>query len=290
MDNWDDVKFVLALARQGTMTAAAQALGTNVATVSRRIDRITEDAATPLFLKKDGSWIATDTARGFVRAAEEFDALIRAERNNAHAAVGRTDQVVRISAMPFVHSHILIPALPLLYQRRPSARLVIQDGRGSLGLGDTDIALRFGRPVAGRLVARKVADLSFRTYRSAVGESADWVSLGPDSSEHFDGMSDDRLGMHAPTIQCDTFEEVCSVIRNGRHRGVLPDILGRTADGVVRDEGVIERVETEIWAVFHQSRRADLALRAIADWIGEAFAASSWASERDDLEFEIAAE
>ena len=37
LKNWDDLKFCLALDRYGTMTAAADHLDTNTATVSRRI-------------------------------------------------------------------------------------------------------------------------------------------------------------------------------------------------------------------------------------------------------------
>ena len=44
-------KVCLALERYQTMTAAARALGTNTATVSRRIDRLTEEAGEPLFLR-----------------------------------------------------------------------------------------------------------------------------------------------------------------------------------------------------------------------------------------------
>ena len=50
MQNWVNLKFCLALERYQTMTAAARALGTNTATVSRRIDRLTEEASEPRFL------------------------------------------------------------------------------------------------------------------------------------------------------------------------------------------------------------------------------------------------
>jgi len=56
MQNWDDLKFCLALERYQTMTAAARAVGTNTATVSRRIDRLTEEAGEPLFLQNIASF------------------------------------------------------------------------------------------------------------------------------------------------------------------------------------------------------------------------------------------
>ena len=289
MDNWDDIKFVLALSRHGTMTAAAQALGTNVATVSRRIDRITEQSSTPLFVKKDGTWIATPTAEGFIRAADEFDARMRAETSNARTTAGLSDQVVRISAMPFVHHQILIPALPSLRESRPFARLVLRNKVGSLGLGETDIVIRFGRPETGRLVARKVADLSFRAYRSARRDKGKgWVGLDDETDDRPSAASGEAYFDDDATIRCDTYEHIQGVIQTTGFSGVLPDIVGRTGEGLVPDERHPEEERLEVWMAFHQSRRADLALRATADWIAEAFAGSEWASTNGDAD--IAAE
>ena len=53
MQNWDDLKYCLALDEFRTMTAAAKALGTNTATVSRRIERLTEEAGQPLFIRQN---------------------------------------------------------------------------------------------------------------------------------------------------------------------------------------------------------------------------------------------
>lgn len=54
MDNWDDLRFVVALARYGSMANAARHLRTNTATVSRRIKRLNESANAALFLKGMG--------------------------------------------------------------------------------------------------------------------------------------------------------------------------------------------------------------------------------------------
>ena len=289
MDNWDDVKFILALSRHGTMTAAAQALGTNVATVSRRIDRITEQSATPLFVKRDGGWVATETATGFIHAAEEFDARIRSEQSNAHSVAGRSDQVVRIGAMPFAHHHILVPSLPQLRDRRPLARLVLRSRSGSLGLGDTDIAIRYGRPDAGRVVARKVAEMSCRAYRcSRRDPPPGWVALSGESDDNPGGVLAAGGLPGRPVLHCDTFEGVKAVIQSVGLPGILPDIVGRTGEGLVPDERYPDPFEVDVWMAYHQSRRADLALRATADWVVDAFAASNWAN--DDGDADIAAE
>ena len=51
------------------MTAAARALGTNAATVSRRIDRLTEETSEPLFLRDNTQWRATDMGRELAQIA-----------------------------------------------------------------------------------------------------------------------------------------------------------------------------------------------------------------------------
>lgn len=51
------------------MTAAACALGTNTATVSRRIDRLTDEAGESLFLRNNTQWRATDIGRELAQIA-----------------------------------------------------------------------------------------------------------------------------------------------------------------------------------------------------------------------------
>ena len=46
---WDDLRFVLALARHGTLTAAAASLGVSQPTVGRRLAVLERRMRTPLF-------------------------------------------------------------------------------------------------------------------------------------------------------------------------------------------------------------------------------------------------
>lgn len=96
MQNWDDLKFCLALERYQTMTAAARALGTNTATVSRRIDRLTEEAGEPLFLRDNTQWRATDMGRELAQIA------LRIEDRISRAAIETMEQqktqILRINA------------------------------------------------------------------------------------------------------------------------------------------------------------------------------------------------
>lgn len=289
MGNWDDLKFVLALYRHRTMTAAAKAIGTNVATVSRRIERITERSATPLFIKVDGGWQATAAARGLIAAAEEFDSRVRAEENNAQDAAGLSPQKVRVTAMPFVHHSVLLPEVRKLRQARPNIRLSLRNKAESLGLGDTDIIVRFGRPEAGRLVARKVGDTHFHAFRPVGARTgSEWIGIG----EEYDDRPTSALGAGIfgtePTMRCDLFEHVQAAMHATGLPGIIPDVIGMRDAGLELLEEHPDGIEVEVWMAYHQSRRDDLALRAVADWIIGCFSETAWANVEDEVE--IAAE
>ena len=53
VQNWDDLKYCLALHEFRIITAAAKALGTNTATVSRLLERLTEEAGQSLFIRQN---------------------------------------------------------------------------------------------------------------------------------------------------------------------------------------------------------------------------------------------
>ena len=83
MQNWDDLKYCLALDEFRTMTAAAKALGTNTATVSRRIERLTEEAGQPLFTRQNCQWMATTLGQELSAVARRIEERFHAAEINA---------------------------------------------------------------------------------------------------------------------------------------------------------------------------------------------------------------
>jgi len=71
--NWDDLKYVLEVARNGGVTAAARRLGVNHATVSRRIAALEESACVRLFDRLPGGYSPTSAGLEAVRAAEQME-------------------------------------------------------------------------------------------------------------------------------------------------------------------------------------------------------------------------
>ena len=74
--NWDDLRFLLALARRGSLTAAAAELGVNHSTVSRRVRTLEETVAARLFDKLPEGYVPTATGEELIVVAERIEAEI----------------------------------------------------------------------------------------------------------------------------------------------------------------------------------------------------------------------
>ncbi len=102
MENWNDLRICLALHRFGTMSAAASYLGANVATVSRRIHKLSDQMGQPLFTKKGVIWTATPFAMHFISWAEQtesrLEGLTSKENHDETRVVVRLDETTRGSA------------------------------------------------------------------------------------------------------------------------------------------------------------------------------------------------
>lgn len=125
MTNWDDLRFLVALSRTGTMTAAARMLGTNTATVSRRIERLSETLGMPAFVKTTEGWQPSEAVSPLIQLAQSFDGELRSALNNR--AVGGDSEPVSISlgSLPVITAAVLFPGLGSVDSRSLMSRALV---------------------------------------------------------------------------------------------------------------------------------------------------------------------
>jgi DNA-binding transcriptional LysR family regulator len=70
MDNWDEVKTALHVARVGTVSGAAEVLGVHHATVIRHIDALEERLGVKLFQRHPRGYTATEAGEDLCRVAQ----------------------------------------------------------------------------------------------------------------------------------------------------------------------------------------------------------------------------
>lgn len=170
--NWDDLRYFLAVAAAGSLTAAAQQLGVNTTTVLRRVGSLEEDLNMRLFDRDRTGYRLTEDGEKLAAALEPVDQRLSALRRdlaaNAHGGAGG---LVRLALPGDLAAALLPEHLTDFYRRYPEIELeLLEDATAGTAprvmspLRDVDIALRLARPTQGDMLVRKLGDIAFGLY------------------------------------------------------------------------------------------------------------------------------
>lgn len=276
--SWDDLRLLLAVVRGGSFARAAQHLGVDDTTVSRRLRALERVARRPLVRRgADGRIAATSLGADLAERAERMEGALRDLDADADAAGGPTG-TVRLTATPVIANRVLVPALADLATHAPGVTVeLVPEARDlSLTRREADLALRLARPTTGgtRVLARRIATLSYGGYVSA--------AMDPDAEARLGWITCDESLAHLPHARWLTraargegaarlvvrdAETMIEAAAHGLGRALLPRVIA------MRDERLrpVARLPRdgpvrELWLLVHRDQ-ADLAsVRAVAEW------------------------
>jgi len=165
---WQDLRILLAVARAGSVVAAARELGVAHTTVSRRLAALEEDGPA-LFVRGAAGFAPTPEGEALLeRARAVEDAMLALDRRIASLS-GRLDGTVRVATnLPW--GELLMPRLGRLRERAPGLILHVQISNAVVDLArhEADVAVRVvppGRtPAWSSVVARKLVSSGFALF------------------------------------------------------------------------------------------------------------------------------
>ena len=157
--NWDDLRFLVTLGREGTLAAAARRLAVDQTTVARRLRALEEGLGTALFERDEGLWRPTAVGARVLERAARIEEDVAGITRLAEAGAGVVGGVVRITAVSALIGEWLAPRLPGLYARHPElcVDLVASNDNLNVARREADIAIRLARPASGDFLIRKLA-------------------------------------------------------------------------------------------------------------------------------------
>jgi DNA-binding transcriptional LysR family regulator len=169
MFDWNDLRYLLAVARHGSTLAAARALGVNQSTVHRRLSVLERQVGLRLVHRHPTGYRLTEMGEQllprFADVEESVAGLHRAIIGLKHELTG----TVRLTCPEPILSRILASGfVDRFHDRYPGLKVdfVISDRYVDLAAGDADVAFRSGEPNDERLVGRKIADSTWAIYAS----------------------------------------------------------------------------------------------------------------------------
>ncbi len=166
---WDDVRFFLAVAREGTLTGAARRLRTDHTTVGRRIRTLEESLLAKLFDRHTTGYTLTPLGDAFLKHAERMEGVAVSAQAVLEEMNRPMSGVVRVGATDGFGAYFIAPRLGKLSELHPDleVHLLAMPRIVNLSRREADLAIGLAQPEEGRLYSRKLMDYELGIYGSS---------------------------------------------------------------------------------------------------------------------------
>lgn len=258
--DWDDIKTVLHVVREGTLGRAATQLGVNYTTVARRVARAEQRLGRKLFERLSDGYLPTELGHLVAQHAERMEAQDHALMRGLS---GRDDTLrgpLVITAPQLLVQWHLVHVINEFSDAHPEVDLQVNAANDLLDLGrrQADLAVRIsndpGDSLTGvRLTAQHAAAYGSRQMADRIarhpGEPVDWVlySQAP-------GVPKAARERHPQARIRARFDDMVAMVgaaQAGLGLVRMPMFLGRAVPGLVEVPVMPPQAYADIWAVAH---------------------------------------
>ena len=285
MIDWDDVRYFLAVARGGSVRAAAERLGVNHSTVLRRIAQLEERLGAHMFEKLPSGYRLTAAGEEVLEFAEQMEA----SSNRLETRIFGRDQSVRgllrVTLAPTLATHLLMPDFAEFALLYPDIEMeIVSSGEvANLTNREADVAIRI---VADRktlplnLYGLKGPELFSGVYMSR-DRLAAWRAGAPDPirwiviDDH--GIPDlaRKAEVHTTEVPFRTPDAETQIVAAQQGIGMtkLPCFVGDTDPLLVRVPGTDLPTHGMLWLLTQGETRKTKRVRLFTEFVSRRLAA-----------------
>ncbi len=285
--DWNRARAFLVTAEEGSLSAAARALGMTQPTLGRQVSALEQELDVVLFERVGQGLVITPVG---LELAEHVRAMGQAASRLSLAASGKSQSIegnICISASEVYTVFLLPPIVARLRQLEPKIRveLVATNDTSDLSRREADIAIRNFQPTQNELIARKIRDDTARMYATPeylrkLGQPQSASDFSHASFVSFDatGMLIDELNRRGFQLDAanfpiltDSYIAHWELVKQGLGIGLMPEKIGDA-------EPLLERaladfaVDFPIWLTTHRELRSSRRVRIVYDLLAEMLA------------------
>jgi DNA-binding transcriptional LysR family regulator len=283
MPDWNDLRYFLALTREGTLTGAARELAVDATTVGRRLAALEDELGAKLFDRTPGRWVPTEAGQGILATVEDMEAAALTVERRASGEDTRLEGVVRITLTEAFAVEFVLSRFAPFRERHPGIEVRFLTDQGALDLArrEADIAIRLTRPRGAQLVARKVGEIAIapyaaRTYlerhgppdltRGLAGHEVigyvDEAEKWPEARWLAESAPKARVAM-----RCNSVLSVVHATAAGLGVGVLPCMSGDQEPKLRQVAPPVAALRRDIWLVVHPDLQHNARVRATLEFL-----------------------
>ena len=281
--NWDDLRVFLTLAREGTLTTAAKALGVSHPTVSRRVQALEQQIGARLFERLPDRFVPTSAGEELLADTEAMEkAALSIHRRSAglerhgerrRAAVGRRGDGRPDRAPSAVAARAAAPHR-VRGDREPHARQPV----AARGRSPDPRAGAGARPASSRAssAASPMRSMPPRELRRCAAHRGSSTTCRGSASTTTTATCRASTGSSSgstargPRCAVNNWLVLHEAVGAGAGLAVLPCYLGDPDPALRRVGGVLPEVVAEQWLLVHRDLRALPRVRAVMDSLDQA--------------------
>ncbi len=280
MNDWDDLRFFLAVARKGSIRGAAALLSVNHSTVSRRIDAFEKKIGTRLFERLPAGYFITQAGEEMSHSAAKIEAEVDTIGRQVTGRDARLDGVLRVTLHDSLAQKLLMPIFVEFGRSYPEIELdlAITHSMADLSKREADVAIRISNDPPDSLVGRRLVRYATSTYASLdyLARHGDlknrnnltWIGWGdqiPDPQwirdSHYPNVPARNCICH-PLAQLEA-------AKAGMGLAMLPCFMADTEPTLRRVPPAIANPSRDIWILTHEDLRHTARIRRFTDFVAK---------------------
>lgn len=280
---WSDLRVFLAIARAGTLGAAARKLGQTQPTMGRRLQALEQAVGHKLFQRTRTGFVLTDEGAAVLNHAERMEEEALALQRELSGQEGQLEGMLRVTASDWFAEYLLTPVVAEFSARHP--RVIVElltDSRFlSLSRREADLAFRIQPFDEPDVVSRKLLHMPYGVYAATdhpLPHAGDGTGTGLITMDvAFANMPDvawlQRMLPNAHVALRSNARAVQAwMCARGAGIAVLPRPLGDSFSGLQRIDLGEQPPTRETWLGYHRDMRRLARLRALLDLVVERLA------------------
>src|SRR5258708_16228446 len=167
---WDDVRFFLAVSREGSFSAAARGLGVDHVTVARRITLLEKQLGAKLLSRTPEGFATTQAGQTILSQCEAMEVAALNLERLVSGQDSRAAGLVGVTATDALTYRFVVPCIAAIHKTHPGLQIDLLTGIRVMDIArrEADLAVRvmFNRPTDSSLVCRRLGDIGFTLYAS----------------------------------------------------------------------------------------------------------------------------
>ena len=280
MDNWDDIRFFLAVARFGSVRAAATGLGVNHSTVLRRIAQLEAQLGARLFEKLPTGYVLTPAGDEILELAGSMESVASQLQTRVLARDQSLSGTLRVAIPPLLATDLLMPDFAAFSRRHPAIELKIISSYEivNLTMRQADVAIRLvydQMALPQHLIGSRLQDVFRGVYIAA--SRVDPVQRDDLSDVRWilkqeDGAVPDwavipGLDAKSPPVIVSDLSSQLAAAKAEMGVTILPCFIGDTDPLLVRFPGSVTEYYGTIWLLTLDETRKTRRIRVFAEFI-----------------------